>query len=78
LPRHVVCPPQPSTSKGMYLICLGHLFCDFCIRSALKVGHPGRGRGGGQTTYAGSCPICRRKFTTKNLIALEIKVRTLG
>lgn len=59
-------------------LTLGHLFCDFCIRSALKTGHPARARGSGPSSYSGSCPICRRKITTRSLIPLEIKVRTLG
>ena len=83
----VICLDSPTdlaaTPCGTHAIfwprlILGHLFCDFCIRSALKAGHPGRGRGGGPASYSGSCPICRRKITTRSLIPLEIKVRTLG
>ena len=42
------------------------------------MGQPGRGRGVTPASYSGSCPICRRKISTRNLVALEIKVRTLG
>jgi hypothetical protein len=58
------------------LMIPGHVFCDFCIRSALKAGsNPLRGRGG-IITFSGTCPICRRKISTRNLIHLEIKVRS--
>lgn len=80
----VICLDSPTdlsaTPCGISLLYkasdLGHLFCDFCIRSALKTGHASRGRGGGPSTYTGACPICRRKINTKSLVSVEIKVRT--
>lgn len=62
---------------GWVKLTSGHLFCDFCIRSAVKTSQAGRGRGN-PPVYSGACPICRRKITTKSLIPLEIKMRTLG
>jgi hypothetical protein len=80
----VICLDAPTdltaTPCGTFIFNInsGHLFCDFCIRSALKTGQGGgRGRGAA-AVYSGACPICRRRITTKSLIPLEIKVRTLG
>jgi hypothetical protein len=57
-------------------LMIGHVFCDFCIRSAMKAGSNAQRGRGGMITFSGACPICRRKITTKSLIPLEIKVRS--
>ncbi|EEB07216.1 SUMO-targeted ubiquitin-protein ligase E3 Slx8 [Schizosaccharomyces japonicus yFS275] len=67
-------PPQESRKLADYTcaICLdspenlaatpcGHIFCDFCIRSAL-----------GKTPATQKCPVCRRKVLPKSIICLEM------
>ena len=50
------------------MVCvLGHMFCDFCLRGALKAGQPA-------TAKCGRCPVCRRKVMIKDVITLEIKI----
>jgi hypothetical protein len=64
----------PCGTSSSHKTNIGHLFCDFCIRSALKTGQA-RPRAGA-THYTGPCPICRRRISTRNVIPLEIKVRS--
>ncbi|RPA80772.1 hypothetical protein BJ508DRAFT_376940 [Ascobolus immersus RN42] len=45
----------------------GHLFCDKCVRQALKAGQP-------ETTKFGHCPICRTKVNLNKITVLEIKL----
>jgi hypothetical protein len=67
-------PPSFGFCFGGLMV--GHVFCDFCIRSALKAGSNAQRGRGGMVTFSGACPICRRKITTRSLIPLEIKVRS--
>ncbi|KAI5811074.1 hypothetical protein DFH27DRAFT_531335 [Peziza echinospora] len=44
---------------------LGHMFCDFCLRGALRAGQPPNAK-------SGRCPVCRRKVNLKDVVVLEI------
>ena len=77
-PTDLVATPCGMTSHAIKLM-VGHLFCDFCIRSALHtVGRPDERQRPVMTATTGNCPICRRKISTRNLINMEIKVRKNG
>lgn len=46
---------------------IGHLFCDKCVRMALRAGQP-------ENAKSGHCPICRSKVVLTKLTVLEIKL----
>ncbi|KAF3930599.1 hypothetical protein ABW19_dt0204834 [Dactylella cylindrospora] len=46
----------------------GHLYCNKCIKAALRFGQP--------NTKFGACPVCRRKVFIKDIVPLELKLIT--
>lgn len=45
----------------------GHMFCDFCLKSALLANQPAN-------APTGKCPVCRRTVKIREIIPLELKV----
>lgn len=59
----VICLDDP---ENLSATPCGHLFCNDCIKTTLRFGHP--------SAKFGKCPVCRGKVVIKEIVPLELKL----